>query len=87
MDDRFELFGKEAILEYVEALAGGPAWETIRDRDRIGLVWVRPDRGLAKRMAEEPEWKELYRDSISVLFGREGKAPLLVGQDSNRVIH
>lgn len=87
VDDRFELFGKEAILEYVEALAGGPAWETIRDRDRIGLVWVRPDRGLAKRMAEEPEWKELYRDKISVLFGREGKSPLLVGQDSNRVIH
>ena len=72
MDDRFELFGKEAILEYIEALAGGPAWDTVRDRDQIDLVWVKPDRGLAKRMAEEPDWKELYRDKISVLFGREG---------------
>ena len=54
LDDRFELFGKEAILEYVDALAGGPAWDTIRDRDRIDLVWVRPDRGLAETAAEGP---------------------------------
>ena len=26
-------------------------------------------------MAEEPGWKELYRDKISVLFGREGTDP------------
>ena len=82
VDDRFELFGKEAILEYAEALAGGPAWEKIRDRDHIGLVWVKPDRGLAKRMAEEPEWKELYRDKISVLFGRESKDQQLTSSSS-----
>ena len=76
LDDRFELFGKEAILEYVEALSGGPAWDTVRDRDRIDLVWVRPDRGLAKRMSEEPGWTVLYRDSVSVLFRRKpGDSP------------
>jgi hypothetical protein len=77
VDDRFELFGKEAILEYAEALAGGPAWVTIRDRDQIGLVWVRPERGLAKRMAEEHQWKELYRDKVSVLYGRDVPPPLV----------
>jgi hypothetical protein len=70
LDDRFELFGKTAILEYLDVLAGGPAWDTVRDRDRIDMVWVRPDRGLAKRMSEEPGWTVLYRDSVSVLFGR-----------------
>jgi hypothetical protein len=72
VDDRFELFGKESILEYIDALSGGPVWDTVRNRDKIDLVWVRPDRGLAQRMAEEPHWKELYRDSVSVLFGRRG---------------
>jgi hypothetical protein len=72
LDDRFELFGKESILEYIKALEGGPGWDTVRNRDQIDLVWVRPDRGLARRMAEEPQWKELYRDSVSVLFGRRG---------------
>ena len=71
LDDRFELFGKAAILEYVDVLTGGPAWDTIRDRDRIDMVWVKPDRGLAKRMFEEPDWTVLYRDSVSVLFGRK----------------
>ncbi|MGA2700443.1 MAG: hypothetical protein ABSH35_05035 [Isosphaeraceae bacterium] len=71
LDDRFELFGKDAILEYVQTLSGGPAWDIVRDRDRIDMVWVRPDRGLAKRMSEEPGWTELYRDSVSVLFGRK----------------
>ena len=76
MDDRFELYGKDAILEYVQTLSGGPTWDTVRDRDRIDMVWVRPDRGLAKRMLEEPGWRVLYRDSVSVLYGRKpGDSP------------
>lgn len=71
LDDRFELFGKDAILEYVNALTGGPAWDTIRDRDRIDMVWIQPDRGLARRMCAEPGWTVLYQDSVSVLFGRK----------------
>ena len=70
LDDRFELYGKESILEYVDVLTGGPAWDTVRDRDRIDLVWVKPDRGLAKRMLKEPGWAVLYQDKVSVLFGR-----------------
>ena len=70
LDDRFELFGKESILEYVDVLAGGPAWDSVRDRDRIDLVWVRPDRGLAKRMLKDPKWSVLHQDKVSVLFRR-----------------
>ena len=68
LDDRFELFGKEAIVEYVEVLTGGPTWDTVRDRDRIEMVWLRPDRGLAKRLLKEPGWEVLYRDKVSILF-------------------
>ncbi len=71
LDDRFELFGKDAILEYVDTLTGGPTWDTVRDRDHIDIVWVKPDRGLAKRMSSEAGWTELYRDAVSVLYGRK----------------
>jgi hypothetical protein len=68
LDDRFELYGKEAILEYIDVMTGGPVWDTIHDRDRIEMVWVRPDRGLATRLLKEPGWEVLYRDKISILF-------------------
>jgi hypothetical protein len=68
LDDRFELFGKEAIVEYIDVLTGGPAWDTLRDRDQIDLVWLRPDRGLAKRLLTERDWSILHRDKVSILF-------------------
>jgi hypothetical protein len=68
LDDRFELFGKDAILEYIDVLTGGPSWDIIRDRDKIEIAWLRPDRGLAKRLLKEPGWEILYRDKVSILF-------------------
>jgi hypothetical protein len=68
LDDRFELFGKGAILEYIDVLSGGPMWDTVRDRDQIEMVWLRPDRGLAKRLLNDPGWDVLYRDKVSILF-------------------
>ncbi|MGO9464915.1 MAG: hypothetical protein ACLQIB_57495 [Isosphaeraceae bacterium] len=68
LDDRFELFGKEAIIEYVDVLSGGPAWDDVRDRDHIDLVWLRPERGLARRLRKEPGWDVVYQDKVSVLM-------------------
>jgi hypothetical protein len=70
LDDRFELFGKPAILEYKAALTGGPAWDTVRDRDRIELVWLRTDHGLAQRLHKQRGWTMLHRDAVSVLYRR-----------------
>jgi hypothetical protein len=68
VDDRFELFGKEAILEYIDALQGGPIWEPLRQREQIELVWIRPERGLARRLEADPRWSVLHRDEVSILF-------------------
>jgi hypothetical protein len=68
LDDRFELYGKPAILEYVDVLAGGPVWDSVRDRDRIDLVWLRPDRGLSKRLLKDPAWSVIHSDKVSILF-------------------
>jgi hypothetical protein len=68
LDDRFEIFGKDAIIEYVDVLSGGPAWDTVHARDRIEMVWLRPDRGLAKRLLNDPGWNIVYRDKVSILF-------------------
>ncbi len=70
LDDRFELFGRRAILDYVDALQGGPGWDALRVRERIDLVWVRPDRGLARRLAADPGWRRVHEDELSVLYER-----------------
>jgi len=71
LDDRFELYGKESMVEYIEVLSGGPSWDIIRDRERIEMAWLRPDRGLAKRLLKEPGWEVVFRDKISILFKRK----------------
>jgi hypothetical protein len=78
LDDRFELFGKQAILEYVDVLTGGPAWDTVRDRDKIEVVWLRPDRGLAKRLRKDPGWTVVYQDKVSILFKQSHAGQLTV---------
>ena len=74
IDDRCELFGKSAIDQYQEALHGGPDWEAIRDRERIELVWVRPQSGLARRLTADPSWQILHRDPVSILFRRRAES-------------
>ncbi len=74
LDDRFELWGREPILEYVGALGGGPDWDTLQARQRFGLVWVKPDRGLAKRLRNDPQWQVVYQDSLSILFRHKPRA-------------
>jgi hypothetical protein len=70
LDDRFELFGKQEILDYLAALQGGPGWDAILAREHFELAWVRSDCGLAKRLASDPGWEPLFRDSVSVLYKR-----------------
>lgn len=77
VDDRFELFGKQEILDYVDALAGGPQWDSLARRERFELVWVKPDRGLAKRLTDDPSWSVLHRDKVSVLFKRNPQSAAL----------
>ena len=71
LDDRFELFGKPALLRYLNAIEGGPDWDDVRDRNAIRLVWVRPERGLARRLASDRSWRVRYQDEVSVLYERD----------------
>ena len=66
---------------YIDVLTRGPAWDTVRDRDRIDLVWVEPDRGLAKRMLKEPGSTVIYHDEARCYSsgGREAAGPHWLG--------
>ncbi len=75
IDDRFELFGKPFLVQYLNALEGGPDWDAIRDLHAISLVWIKPNRMLARRLEFDPGWVALYRDDVSVLYARRDTSP------------
>ncbi len=75
LDDRFELFGRSAILQYIDAMQGEPEWDVVDGRERFEIVWVRPDRGLARRLLADPGWQVLHRDAVSVLLRRRRHRP------------
>jgi hypothetical protein len=70
VDDRFELFGRQAIVDYLAMLEGGPAWDEQQKVHEFDMVWVRPKRGLARRLDLDPSWRAVHRDDVSVLFVR-----------------
>lgn len=71
IDDRFELYGRAAVLDYLDAMEGGPAWEDLFKKTPFDLVWIKPERALARRLSRDAEWIVLRRDSTSVLFERK----------------
>jgi hypothetical protein len=87
IDDRFELWGRGPLVDYIEALKGGPLWDDLQEREQFQLVWIRPDRGLAKRLARDSRWREIFRDKVSVVFERAaggGAHGVVAGMDSGR---
>jgi hypothetical protein len=70
IDDRFELFGRQAVVDYLAMLEGGPTWDEQLMTHDIDVVWVRPKRGLARRLDNDHAWRAVHRDDVSVLFVR-----------------
>ncbi len=71
IDDRFEIHGKAEVLRYLNAIEGGPDWDLLNDHHAFRLVWLRPGRGLARRLRNDRRWREIHHDPVSVLFERQ----------------
>jgi hypothetical protein len=69
-DDRFELYGRRFIQDYLEALQYGPAWKALLSQYDFEFVLIRPDVPLARVLAESADWESLHRDATAVLFRR-----------------
>ncbi len=67
-DDRFELYGREFLTQYLDALQYGPAWPALLDRYHFELVLIRPDVPLARVLRESPDWEVLHADAVAILL-------------------
>jgi hypothetical protein len=78
-DDRFELYGRKFIQDYLDALQYGPAWKTLLAGYDFEFVLIRPDVPLARVLSESSEWEVLHQDATAVLFRRRGGVRLATG--------
>jgi hypothetical protein len=69
IDGRVDPFGDEIMQEWVNVINADPGWENILDRWEVRLVLIEPNRPLAKELLDT-NWKLIYADELSVLFGR-----------------
>ena len=68
LDDRFELFGKEAILEYVDVLSGGPLGTLFANATALRWSGCALIEGWRKRLLLDRDWNVVYRDKVSILL-------------------
>jgi hypothetical protein len=67
-DDRFELYGREFLVEYLDALEYGASWQSLFDRYRFGYVLVPPEAPLARVLRQSADWEVLHQDATAVLL-------------------
>lgn len=69
IDGRADLYGDEIIGQWLRVVGVKPGWDAVLDYWDVRLVLMPPDT-LLGRMLVARGWRVLYRDDISVLYGR-----------------
>ena len=69
-DDRFELYGRKFLEQYLDAIQYGPGWNELLDRHHFELVLIRPDVPLARVLRETAAWEVLHVDRAAILLRR-----------------
>ncbi len=80
VDDRFELYGREFLVAYLDALQYGPAWHALAARHQFEFVLVRPGLPLERLLRESSDWETLHADDTAVLLHRR-MVPRLAAAD------
>ena len=69
IDGRADLYGDEIIGQWLRVVGVKPGWEAVLDYWDVRLVLMPPDTPLGRLLLARG-WQVLYRDNISVLYGR-----------------
>jgi len=72
MDGRYETIYKEVVCrEYFDFLAGRDNWKAFLQKYPHDMVLIKANSKTHFLMLQEPSWKLVYADQVSVLFMRK----------------
>jgi hypothetical protein len=69
-DDRFELYGRRFLDEYLDALNHGPSWSRLMARYEFQHVLIPPTVPLARALGESTDWEEVWQEDTAILLRR-----------------
>jgi hypothetical protein len=70
VDGRTDLYADQILEQWFDIALARPGWQEKLDGWQISLVLLHPDLPIVLELAHTEEWKLLYQDEISVLYGR-----------------
>ncbi len=73
VDGRADYYPKKVMQEYLEMTGGGPRWRRLLERYQVNAVLLPPRYPLISLLKQDNDWKEAFRDRVSVLFIRRSE--------------
>lgn len=72
IDDRYDMYPRQLIHDYLRLLGGEPSWRSTLDRYRVEVVvWPR-EHAFAQILSGDLRWKLVYADAAAVVYTRIG---------------
>lgn len=73
IDTRFDMYGEPLVSDYYKMANCQPGWKALFEKYDFDWVVLRRKQNLHHKLKAMPGWKQVYKDTASVLYTRERK--------------
>lgn len=71
IDGRIDMYGDEFMREYLRIIHGLTRWQDPFDKYGVQVAIVSPTSVLRLQLEQAPQWQQVYRDEMAVVFTRK----------------
>ncbi len=67
----FDVYGDDLLFSFMNVYRAQLGWEQTLEAQGVRLVLVEPGSGIASALLHSSNWNVLYKDQISIVFGKK----------------
>jgi hypothetical protein len=71
IDGRIDMYGDEFVREFIEIISGLRPWQEPFDKYGVQIAIVSDTSVLRLQLQQSPQWQQLYKDEMAVVFTRK----------------